>query len=72
MSPLRRYTQLLHGDNLDRKETPMVDVKPKQDPKVENPATHFDKPQDVVQDKTLSMEEKRKRLALGSRMPDKY
>ena len=41
----------------------MVDVKPKQDPKVENPATHFDKPQDVVQDKTLSTEEKKKALS---------
>jgi hypothetical protein len=40
----------------------MVDVKPKEDPKVENPARHFDKPQDVVQDKTLSTEEKKKAL----------
>ena len=40
----------------------MADVKPKENPKVENPATHFDKPQDVVQDKTLSTEEKKKAL----------
>jgi hypothetical protein len=40
----------------------MANVKPKEDPKVENPATHFDKPQDVVQDKTLSTEEKKKAL----------
>jgi hypothetical protein len=40
----------------------MVDAKPKEDPKVENPATHFDKPQDVVQDKALSTEEKKKAL----------
>jgi hypothetical protein len=50
----------------------MANVKPKEDPKVENPATHFDKPQDVVQDKALSTEEKRKRLIPGSRMPDNY
>jgi hypothetical protein len=41
----------------------MVDVKPKKDVKVENPATHFDKPQDIVQDKTLSREEKKKALS---------
>jgi hypothetical protein len=40
----------------------MANVKPKEDPKVENPAVHFDKPQDVVQDKTLSTEEKKKAL----------
>jgi hypothetical protein len=40
----------------------MANVKPKEDPKVENPATHFDKPQDVVQDKALSTEEKKKAL----------
>ena len=41
----------------------MVGVKPKEDPKVETPATHFDKPEDVVQDKTLSTEEKKKALS---------
>ena len=41
----------------------MVDVKRKEHPKVENPATHFDKPQDIVQDKNLSMEEKKKALS---------
>ena len=41
----------------------MVDMKRKEDPKVENPATHFDKPQDIVQDKNLSMEEKKKALS---------
>jgi hypothetical protein len=41
----------------------MVDAKPKEDSKVENPPTHFHKPQDVVQDKTLSMEEKKKALS---------
>jgi hypothetical protein len=40
----------------------MVDVKPKEDPKVEDPATHFDKPNDVVHDVTLSMDEKKKAL----------
>ena len=45
----------------------MVDVKPKEDPKVEDPATHFDKPNDVVHDVNLSLNEKRKRLTRGSR-----
>ena len=45
----------------------MVDVKPKEDPKVENPATHFDKPNDVVHDANLSRTKKRKRLTRGSR-----
>jgi hypothetical protein len=45
----------------------MVDVKPKEDPKVEDPATHFDKPTDVVHDVNLSLNEKRKRLTRGSR-----
>jgi hypothetical protein len=40
----------------------MGDVKPKEDPKVENPATHFDKPNDVVHDATLSLDEKKKAL----------
>jgi hypothetical protein len=35
---------------------------PKTNPKVENPATHFDKPTDVVRDKTLSADEIRKAL----------
>jgi hypothetical protein len=30
--------------------------------KVENPATHFGKPQDVIQDETLSEDEKKKAL----------
>jgi hypothetical protein len=37
-------------------------AKAKVNPKAENPATHFDKPQDVVQDKTLSTDEKKKAL----------
>ena len=45
----------------------MVDVKPKEDPKVENPATHFDKPNDVVHDVNLSLDEKKKALTRGSR-----
>ena len=40
----------------------MVDVKPKEDPKVEDPATHFDKPDDVVHDVKLSLDEKQKAL----------
>ena len=40
----------------------MVDVKPKEDPKVEDPATHFDKPNDVVHDVNLSLDEKKKAL----------
>jgi hypothetical protein len=40
----------------------MVDVKRKEEPKVENPATHFDKPNDVVHDVNLSLDEKRKAL----------
>ena len=40
----------------------MVDVIPKQDPKVEDPATHFDKPNDVVHDGNLSLNEKKKAL----------
>ncbi len=40
----------------------MVDVKPKEDPKVENPATHFDKPNDVVHDVTLCLDEKKTAL----------
>ena len=40
----------------------MADVKPKEDPKVENPATHFDKPNDVVHDVNLSRDEKKKAL----------
>jgi hypothetical protein len=40
----------------------MVDVKPKEDPKVEDPATHFDKPTDVVHDVNLSLNEKKKTL----------
>ena len=40
----------------------MVDVKPKEDPKVEDPATHFDKPNDVVHDVKLSLDEKQKAL----------
>jgi hypothetical protein len=40
----------------------MVDVKPKKDPKVEDPATHFDKPNDVVHDANLSLNEKKKAL----------
>jgi hypothetical protein len=38
----------------------MIDVK--EDPKVENPTTHFDKPNDVVHDVTLSLDEKKKAL----------
>ena len=34
----------------------------KASPKVENPATHFDKPKDVVHDKTLSANEKKEAL----------
>jgi hypothetical protein len=45
----------------------MVDVKPKKDPKVEDPATHFDKPNDVVHDVNLSLDEKKKRLTRGNR-----
>jgi hypothetical protein len=30
--------------------------------KVENPAVHFDKPKEIVQDKSLSQDEKRKAL----------
>ena len=40
----------------------MVDVKPKEDPKVEDPATHFDKPNDVVHAANLSPDEKKKTL----------
>ena len=40
----------------------MVDVKPKEDPKVEDPATHFDKPDDVVHGVKLSLDEKQKAL----------
>jgi hypothetical protein len=40
----------------------MVDVKPKEDLKVENPATHFDKPNDVVHAANLSPDEKKKAL----------
>ena len=40
----------------------MVDVKLKEDPKVEDPATHFDKPDDVVHDVKLSPDEKLKAL----------
>jgi hypothetical protein len=40
----------------------MDDVKPKEDPKVEDPATHFDKPNDVVHDVNLSLDEKKKAL----------
>jgi hypothetical protein len=40
----------------------MVDVKPKKDPKVENPATHFDKPNDIVHDANLSLDEKKQAL----------
>jgi hypothetical protein len=40
----------------------MVDAKPKEDPKVEDPATHFDKPNDVVHDVNLSLDEKKKAL----------
>jgi hypothetical protein len=40
----------------------MVDVKPKEDPKVENPTTHFGKPNDVVHDVSLSLGEKKKAL----------
>jgi hypothetical protein len=40
----------------------MVDVKPKKDRKVEDPATHFDKPNDVVHDVNLSLDEKKKAL----------
>ena len=40
----------------------MVDVKPKEDPKVEDPATHFDKPDDVVHAVKLSLDEKQKAL----------
>ena len=40
----------------------MVDVKPKKDPKVEDPTTHFDKPNDVVHDVNLSLDEKKKAL----------
>ena len=45
----------------------MVDVKPNKDPKVEDPATHFDKPNDVVHDVNLSLDEKKKALTRGSR-----
>jgi hypothetical protein len=31
----------------------MVDVKAKEDPKVENPTTHFDQPNDVIHDVNL-------------------
>lgn len=40
----------------------MVDVKPKEDPKIENPTAHFDKPNDVVHDVNLSPDEKKKAL----------
>ena len=40
----------------------MVDVKPKEDPKVENPTTHFDNPNDIVRDVTLSLDQKKKAL----------
>ena len=40
----------------------MDDAKPKEDPKVEDPATHFDKPNDVVHDVNLSLDEKKKAL----------
>ena len=40
----------------------MADVNPKEDPKVEDPATHFDKPDDVVHDVKLSLDEKQKAL----------
>src|ERR1700730_12971434 len=46
----------------------MVDVKPKEDLKVENPATHFDKPNDVVHAANLSPDEKKK--ALNTREQD--
>ena len=39
----------------------MVDVKPKET-KVKDPATHFDKPNDVVHDVNLSLDEKKKAL----------
>jgi hypothetical protein len=62
---------VIHGCSMDhtqdRKETPMDDVKPKEDPKVEDPATHFDKPNDVVHDVNLSLDEKKKRLTRGNR-----
>jgi hypothetical protein len=35
---------------------------PNENPKVEHPAVHFDKPKDVVHDKSLSADEKRKAL----------
>jgi hypothetical protein len=37
----------------------MVDVKPKEDPKVENPATHFNKPNDGVRPRQPSPERAR-------------
>ena len=37
-------------------------LNPKENPKVENPATHFNKPKDVIHDKTLSPGEKKKAL----------
>jgi hypothetical protein len=40
----------------------MVDVKPKEGLKVENPATHFDKPNDIIHDVSLTLDEKKKAL----------
>ena len=46
----------------------MDDVKPKEDPKVEDPATHFDKPNDVVHDvEILPWTKKEKSITRGSR-----
>ena len=40
--------------------------------KVDHPEAQFDKPKEVVQDKTLSRHEQKKRSIRGSRTSDNY
>ena len=40
--------------------------------KVDHPEAQFDKPKEVVQDKTLSRHEQKKALTRGSRTSDNY